>query len=415
VVIFMLDTLRPDHLETMGYDRQTAPFLAEIAQESAVFDRAISTSSWTAPATASALTGLYPHRHGVISGLLAPDSPDEQRDGSRIWPLDPDVRTIAGAFQEAGRRTYGLSSNFNMGPELRLDRGFERFERVMGLEASDVEARLADWLPVITAPNGPPYLLYLHFNDPHEPYNERDPWHDPSTYTGEYAAEMAAYDSEISYLDAALRRTWEALEAGAEARGRPVVLVVLSDHGEAFGEHGTTGHPGILFREVNRVLFMVRSPRLGVAPGHRQSMVSLVDLAPTLLELTRLSPLESSDGLSMVDLLVGGEQGRAQEQALQSRTLFAHRLDPDQPLLDGSTRELWAALRGDRKIIMSPEGLQWMEPWKGVNEAPIMPPQDDGGLVETLESWRASLPKRAASSREVLDSETAEGLKVLGY
>ena len=99
--MILIDTLRPDHLDLYGYGRETAPYLRELGQQSAVFDHAFSTSSWTAPATASLFTGLYPTRHGVVEGLRANRRRDraerreqrQERKKSSEPPAEP-VQTI---------------------------------------------------------------------------------------------------------------------------------------------------------------------------------------------------------------------------------------------------------------------------------------------------------------------------------
>ena len=109
VVVIVLDTLRPDHLGFYGYARETAPWLAEVAARSRVFTRAFSTSSWTAPATASLVTGLYPTRHGVIMGLFAHRARVKELEAGgnpaiAVNRIPGGVTTLADLLAASGRR-----------------------------------------------------------------------------------------------------------------------------------------------------------------------------------------------------------------------------------------------------------------------------------------------------------------------
>ncbi len=339
VVLITLDTLRPDFLGFLGHPRETAPFLARLAQRSVVCAGALSTSSWTAPATASLLSGLYPDRHGLQRGLLA----QLRSTAGGAAQLPPDrmraaAETLAERLAAEGYRTFGLSSNPNVDAILGLDEGFQRFECRWGASAEELAQVLTDWEPELA--EGRPSFVYLHFNDVHAPYQPRAPWYVPEPGASPDARQ--AYASEISYVDRVL--------AGLFARfgwERDAVVMVVSDHGEEFGEHGGTGHGFSLHAELNRVLLMFRSPHAGFAPARVDAPVSLVDCLPTLLELAGLSSPAGLDGRSLAGL--GAPARRADsERALARRTLLAHRVS------DRGKRELWAASDGDWKLIAGP-------------------------------------------------------------
>ncbi|HMB68792.1 MAG TPA: sulfatase, partial [bacterium] len=266
VVIVMIDTLRPDHLALYGYGTVTSPFLDDLGDRSLVFRRATSTSSWTAPAVASLFTGLYPQQHGVTLGLQAQRTTGGRQKLS-AHRLAPDVRTLPEVFRRAGYATYGISTNVNVDQALGFQRGFDRFVRLehvplagiadpiagktpanIPATAEHVDAVLREWEPDLRAAD--PWLLYLHFMDPHKPYHARPPWFEDPGPDGD--GTVAAYDSEIAYLDRTLARIHERLGLGGHD-----IVVVVSDHGEEFGDHGGHGHKGGLHRELNRIVLMI--------------------------------------------------------------------------------------------------------------------------------------------------------------
>ena len=123
VVVIVLDTLRPDYLGFYGYEKEMAPFLARLANESVVFERAFSTSSWTAPSTSSLFTSLYPPQHGAVEGFMMHQLRTKwrEREGTEIIPLNrlpSDRALLPEIFQSMGYRTFGIATNVNIGDEI---------------------------------------------------------------------------------------------------------------------------------------------------------------------------------------------------------------------------------------------------------------------------------------------------------
>ncbi len=349
VVLVVIDTLRPDHLGFGGYTRETAPFLAGLAAEGTVFERAFSTSSWTAPSTASIFTGLYPPRHGVVQGFFAHFHGAQEEGLSEPQVLDliglpREYPTLPELFQAEGYRTFGLTTNINIGAELGFDRGFERFERLDNVPAKQVLERLGGWKTELAAESDSPFLLYLHFNDVHSPYHPRKRWFVDSD--DERERRMSAYDSEISYLDSFLAEL-----ARDYSLGPDTLFVVASDHGEEFLDHGAWFHGFSLHRELNQVLLMVHGPELGVPARRVPINVSLVDVLPTLAELAHLGEdaqrEAARNGRSLVPLL-GDEASLERSLAqLDERPVYAHRmLKTEQGDL-----HTWAVMRGGWKLM----------------------------------------------------------------
>ncbi|MCA9751100.1 MAG: sulfatase [Gemmatimonadetes bacterium] len=418
IVVVVLDTLRPDALGFGGAPRETAPFLARMARRSAQFPEAQSTSTWTAPATTSLLTGLYPPHHGVVAGLHwfkqnRPEGGDRQL---QLQSIPADIPTLPEILRDAGYRTFGIAANINVGPELGLDRGFDRFVRLgkgrgAGVEANEPGTLLADaraetactvleqWRDEIRAAEHP--FVYLHLNDVHAPYRIRDPWWRP---TGQNP-DRDAYDSEIGYLDHWVERMWRTLGFGDEA-----VLLVVSDHGEAFGEHGATGHAGALHAEVQGVVCFCKGP--GVRPAVHPETVSLIDLAPTLLEWLDLDP-PATDGTSLLSLLLATDSARRTRAQLDARAVFGHKESFVDPLPD-----FWSVRAGPDKAILT--AGRWSlfdvtrDPGERDDQIAVRPARADS-LRSLVEAFAKTTRAPDVPTIVDMDDDTVDALRSLGY
>lgn len=410
VVLVLIDTLRPDYLEVGGETRETAPFLAELAGRSVLFRRAFSTSSWTAPATASVFTGLYPPTHGVIEGFFANEMRREnlagsERDGGdapslALRALPRSRKTLAEHFRAAGYQTLGLASNVNIGPELGFDRGFDLFSCQRQASAADLFATLRAWRAELAVDR--PHFFYLHLNDVHKPYDGRAPWYSPGT--NPLRDDIARYRSEIRYVDDLLRRLFAEMAWGPET-----ATLVLSDHGEAFKEHGMRGHDFSLHGEVNRVLMILSPPDWSGGARILEQNVSLLDVLPTLLDLIGREE-EGLEGRSLLPLLRDDPGVRA---GFEQRTLFAHR--------ESGGKALWAAIQGDWKLILNEWSGQKqlfdtrLDPRERTTQ--LEPRADVAERLElALDRFRTEARPLEANRVEVpLDEELLRHLDDLGY
>jgi len=332
VVLILVDTLRADHLPFHGYERPTAPFLSRLAAEGVVFDRAWSTSGWTAPATASLLTSLYPQQHGVVR------PPDPA--GRRVNRIPPGAQTMAEALHVAGYRTFAVSDNVLVSPRMGFDQGFDVFEASVGATVERVNKWIRDHRAEMAA--AAPYFLYVHYMEPHEPYLPHEPWFRAFSADGLAASArprhfVAAYDSEIRALDESLSRLYRTM-----GWDDGTVLIVTSDHGEEFGDHGGGGHGHSLFSELLHVPLVFHAPPGRFAPGRVDEPVSLIDVLPTLRALLDLPAGPRDEGVSLAGLLQGRHEGF-------DRPLFAH-------LEQLETRRIWTAtLEGEwTRISLTP-------------------------------------------------------------
>lgn len=420
VLLVTLDTLRPDHLGFLGHERETAPFLAAIAERSAVFPDMVSTSSATAPATASLFTGRYPSRHGVVEGFLAHRRHVEElaRQGkSRIaLPRIPEsIATLPEILQAEGYATFGVAANINVGSEMGFDRGFERFEKIsrpMRLPgvgsvpyatASQVLETLSKWQAELVD-DARPVFLYLHFNDVHRPYVPRRDW-----LVGEGPA--ALYDSEIGYVDDALSEV-----ISRYGFDRDSLIVVVSDHGEGFGEHGFDGHPPSLHAELNRALLLIDWPGGGVEPAQHAGRASLVDVVPTVLDLIGIdaskhrSEGDEAPGLSLAPLARGSLGAANVRSALAERTLFAERSD-----IVAAMRGRWKLIRGEgapgRLLLYDTVDDPTEQHDRSQREADVT-----RELAAEIDAFAGARPATAGDATEVeLDAGTLEQLESLGY
>ncbi len=409
VVLVLLDTFRPDHLGINGYPRRTAPFLEQLMERSAVFSQAFSTSSWTAPATGSLFTGLYPNRHGVTEGFVAHGGRASSVDDLvgekiRLNRLPSGVATVPELLRRAGYSTFGVAANINVGSEIGFDRGFDRFRKMKDRPGEELAEVVSGWRQEILASR--PYFLYLHLNDTHQPYTPRAPWYRDGA--GERARSVSAYDSEISYLDGVL----ESLHRDFGWH-RDTLLLVVSDHGEELGERDRFGHGFSLRQVLIRVLLLIAGSDLGIPSRTVTTPVSLVDVLPTLLDLIGLQGPEGLDGRSLARLL--GPQA-VEPESLASRTLFAHRVQRNA----ARERHLWAAVRMPWKLITRsqtrPRLFDLSSAPEKRSDLAEQRPSETAELLAVLDAFQRSSSKPDGEQVEIeLDRDTLESLKSLGY
>jgi arylsulfatase A-like enzyme len=321
LVIAVLDTVRADHLSPYGYRRVTTPNLDAFAREHATrFTEARSTSPWTLPAHGSLLTGLFPSEHGADHPRSVGDRPEQiaSRPANR---LREDVPTLAEDLRAAGYRTGAVVANWAyLDRRFGLDRGFERYDdaragqlgdyralvqffghrprsgRLMYRDARAITGRALAWLGSL--PPDEPFFLLLNYMDVHRPRLPPAPFDHAFGALPESAArrerEELSYDRALLHIDAELGRLFDWLrERGAFETS---VIVVTSDHGEAFGEHGFWTHAWTLYDELLRVPLFVkpvgeRARELELAPFSLRELRSLalalvgLEVAPLRAEL----------------------------------------------------------------------------------------------------------------------------------
>ncbi len=315
VVVYLVDTLRKDHLSVYGYPRETSPRLAEFAKDAVRFETAYSPTSWTRPAVASLLTGVTPPRHGAIS------RPDR---------LDPEARLLPEHLRAAGYHSAAFVSNPNVLPVWGFAKGFDDFHDAAAARA---EAR-ADEINAavfrhLEEKRREPFFLYVHTIDPHQPYEplaefaglfprpspEELSSADPAAAArARLTAIGAAYDAEIRFNDHCFGALLDFLSKAGFYDD--ALVVFTSDHGEEFRDHGELGHGSTLYEEVVQVPLLVKLPRGEHAGRVVHTPASLLDLLPTIVRFAGLPAVEVAEGLDLLELLRAEDSGRSPARPL---------------------------------------------------------------------------------------------------
>ena len=313
IVLITLESLRSDHVGSYGYDLDTTPALDRLASQATRFEQAYSVTSWTLPAHASLLTGLYPSAHGVSRPR------DRLSDGHT---------TLAEALAAEGYQTAAVVSGPYLSRRTRLDQGFEHYDDSPitppgGSPADDrtnprMEQAITTFLDAGRDPERP-LFLFLYFWDPHHLYLPPAPFDamfvpegavppaklrfdpgfrlDRDITVPELAHVISQYDGEIRATDELLGRVWQKLEA--LGLWDAAAIFVTADHGEEFYDHGLISHKNHVYEEV------VKVPLLLKAPGQREPLrdprpVSHVDVFATALELAGSSRSAPEGGVSLL-------------------------------------------------------------------------------------------------------------------
>lgn len=307
LVFILVDTLRADHLPFYGYNKDTAPFLHSLAKESIVFDNAFSTCSYTAPATASIFSSMFPSQHGVITGHFANLKLQKGSPSVKFDQIPEEITTLGEEMSSNGFNAFGLADNLNIAKTTGFAQGFSKFVTYEDKGSRVMNQTLMEWKPEIE--NSDKYFLYIHYMDPHAPYLQKAPWYKPGT--DEKSSIINAYDSEIADLDSQIERMFA--EFGWKENS---IVVFTSDHGEEFWEHGYLGHSRTLYREVINVPLFIYVP--GAKSKRINNLVTTMDILPTLAGLLNLPKKENWEGVDLTTLMKG--------QTLQDRSIFGQLL-----------------------------------------------------------------------------------------
>lgn len=322
VLLIILDTVRAQNLSLYGYPRNTTPNLEQLAARATVYDRAMAPSSWTLPSHASFFTGRAPH---------------EQSGNFRV-PLDDEHPTIAEVMRDRGYYTLGVVANIpNAYPHTGLDRGFIHYDaHVASTEEwvlASAPGRFLVWvwkrfgtssieptrknatvinerfLRLMKRRGERPYFAFLNYFDAHHPY-QRSSTRDRPRLSGDPSSSVRAspglirridrYDHEIAYMDDRVGL----LLAALDERGTldDTIVIVTSDHGEEFGEHGKMGHGWNLYGTTLHVPLLVFYPKRVPENARVRQAVSLQDLPATILELAGLPPAKQFGGRNLISL-----------------------------------------------------------------------------------------------------------------
>lgn len=307
VVLIVIDTLRADSLPFYGYPQNTSPYLAKLAAKGLVMENNFSTSSWTAPGTASILTGLYPFQHGVMMGRSATRRLQKKDPAARLNRIPDAVTTIAEMLQAEGYQAFGVADNGNIREDAGFAQGFSKFRTFTNEGAQKITDTLSEWEKEIKAANKS--FVYMQFMDPHHPYLKREPWYQTPEKRGAVDKLKASYNSEIRFVD----EHFEALSKKFDWENNALVIL-SSDHGEEFREHKGLGHGKSLFSEVVRVPFMAYAPGASFAGKRIQKPSSNIDILATIADILNIKTDFYQQGMSVLAL----------ENAQEPRAIYTH-------------------------------------------------------------------------------------------
>ncbi|MCP4664205.1 MAG: sulfatase [bacterium] len=433
VLLVVIDTLRADKLGCYGNPRGLTPAIDQLAREGVVFERAFAHAPWTLPSVASLLTSLHPQEHGAGGWLDLSGLPAGGPTRPRFQGLDAEIETLAERFHDAGYATAAVSNVDFLAEEFGLAQGFEHVDARRSdnnRDARTAAATTASALDWLSGHRRRPFFLMVHYFDPHAVYAPppafRRRFAAPRDRTSEafvfgtrqdllrlrggriepdravLARAERLYDGEIAYTDSEIGRLLAGLD---ELRLKTSTLIVVTaDHGEEFLDHGGFEHGHTLYDELLRVPLILRLPSV-LPPQRIARRVRLIDVAPTLCELTGVAVAESFTGRSLL----------APEAELTDRPVLAHGNFWGPPLMS------WYS--GPYKLILTPGPA-------GAERAELYVPTQDPGeqrdlssvepqVVERLKAelreQRRWLVARARGTEIELGPQERERLRALGY
>jgi arylsulfatase A-like enzyme len=425
-----LDTTRPDHLSLYGYDRPTSPNLEALAQDGILMKDFLTTSSWTLPTHASLFTGLYPSTHGAhysdTSKVALGDAEGAPQgfEAFRANRLPDEAVTLAEVLRNNGYTTHAVAAGPWLKPVFGLAQGFDyydaAFDSLAGRPGDEV-SELA--LSSIERAGEHPFFLFLNYFDPHDPYDPHGTSWEQFLRPGENFArskELAHYDAEISFMDQQIGRVIDDMKLRNLYNSS--WIIVTSDHGEHFGEHGLEVHGFSLYQGVVRGVLLIKPPRglaLEIDPDTRAQSV---DVMPTLLDSLEISlpskmegqPLGIANHPAIAELYrsVGnvrwkGERFRRELRAIYSRDDFNDKSDDD---------------AHDYKLIVSSKKD---DPDSGLFDLRADPeelhdlsteqPDVVKAMTAVLDHWSANQSALSPVPVEGLDPETRRQMEALGY
>ncbi len=454
VVVVLIDALRFDHLGCYGYERPTSPRIDALSASATTFMQTVSPAPWTLPVMATMWTSLYPSVHGAArpSNLHVWARDRENFRPSRV--LDPSRTTLAESLRDAGFATAAFIDGSYPSTLFGTPQGFDL---IVQDEAEGSRLNVEQVLAWLDRDKPERFFAYLHIGEVHSPYlgpNLNRKWllgdeerkayvrranfherkryrrsHFDPKYNGPISGArpvvdelartrrklaardlehlIAAYDSGIAYVDGWVGRLIDALDKRQLSEN--TVFIVTSDHGDEFYDHKGYEHSITYYEEMVRVPLIIRAPGIG-KPRRVDRQVGLIDLTPTVLDLTGVSSDAPMQGVSLLPLITGGD--------IQPRTLFA----------EASMSGRWkaAARTVDEKFILAdkPERNHLYDlnkdPREQINLCRSAPARCQQ-WQEIVEEWQAdnksvadtlALPTAAPVE---LDSTTRERLRALGY
>jgi arylsulfatase A-like enzyme len=399
VILVSIDTLRADRLAAGGAYRRPMPQIDAFAQSAVTFTNAWSVWPETSGSHMSLFTSRYPSEHGVTSFINAPP---------------PTLELLAERLRRAGYLTRAFTEDGGVWAYAGFARGFSAYAERRSPDfvyRGEVDKVFADGARWVDAHRDRTFFLFLHTYQVHSPFSP------PEGYRGlfkdippreppplqEFALQ---YDQEARYADDVIGPFLAHLAAIGIAEHS--IVIVTSDHGEEFGEHGGFGHGRTLHEEVLRVPLVIAAPGL-LAPATVAVPVSLLDVAPTILDLVGLAPTPGQRGTSLVERARAAAAGRPDPSAA-GRPLFAE-VDRVERV---PFRQVSVRRDGATAIADLANGLTRC--YRPDDRHELRPDDTCPELTALIAAHRAAMaPIGSVATQHPTDPELIEKMRALGY
>ncbi len=416
VIFVLVDTLRADRLGSYGYERATSPTIDLLANTGIRFANHLTQSSWTKTSMASIWTAMYPNRTGILRF-------DHAIPDSAVLPAE--------ILKDAGFITAGIWRNGWVAPTFGFEQGFEIYHRpeigapidsvrresknpYAKLAGSDIDATDGA-IEFLRTNKSDRFFLYIHYMDAHQYLSDEQSAQFGTSYSD-------LYDNSIHWTDRQIQALTRALDE--QGLRDETILVIASDHGEAFQEHGNEGHAKDLHREVIYTPWIISLPFSLEQGIVIDAMTENVDIWPTLLDLLGESAPEGVDGRSRVPeiLTVAGVEGGAEPVGLP-RPSYAQ-LDRTWGKADAAAEPLIAVTVANRRFMrgfgkrtsVSLYDTE-VDPGEQKNLLAEGPPVDVRDLEALIDAYQA-MPEpawRKEVERVELDDMQKGQLRAIGY
>jgi len=390
VLLITLDTTRADHLGCYGRTDAQTPHLDGLARSGVRFEHCTASAPQTLPSHASIMTGLYPFVHGV------------RRNGTDHLPES--AATLAEALRDAGYATAAAVASSVLDAPFGIAQGFDEYRQVDpgSGELPRAERRgdevCDDGLALLAKTADRPFFLWVHFFDPHFPYESAE---HPDRES------PAAYADEIRFMDTQVGRLLAGLAEHGVADN--TLIVAVGDHGEGLEEHSEHQHGFFIYETTQHVPLILHAPRPVPAGRTIAAQVRTIDIAPTILDLLGVAAMPGLQGTSLRPLFTG--QSEPPNLAAYAEAVDAH-------VMYGLSR-LRSLTRGGWKYILSsePELYDLNSDPAETHDLAAKQPERAAALRAELQALIAAAPPRLESDASAAQLSAAEiaRLESLGY
>jgi arylsulfatase A-like enzyme len=426
----VIDALRADFLSCYGNKDEITPNLDKLAEEGVLFKNCYTQASWTKPSVASILTSLYPTMHGAnLHGDILPD----------------EVTTISEILKKEGYLTYGYVANPNLKRLFNFDQGFDFYddylmrdklyyatfrnlkkkipflEKIIKKDFNYWERdnirlankRIIPWLKHYKEKN---FFAFIHYMDPHSDYRPPPPFNKMFPYDkdDENSKNISLYKGEICFVDHYLGRLFNILKLLKIYEKS--LIIITSDHGDAFGEHKDYEHGNTIYQEQIKVPLIIKFPYSKFAGKVINSQVRSIDILPTILDFLNIKPTNNLEGRSLLPLLEDPYLNICNEVYID------HNLD-DRIILKGIIKDnRWKyiyTIKSDKRDIKKlgfEELYNLKEDPKELNNLVNKRPNILNYLRNKLAYYQKYCTSKAFTAPKAkLDKQTIKQLKALGY